>query len=1176
VTQIKELFASDIDRKIEEVIKVDQDDAQIVKDEIGEYIATDSIRDFFRTVLDRYGETPNKPHEGVGVWVSGFFGSGKSSFAKFLGLAMENRDLLGTGAGELLAERIGDDTCSALLAGIREQIPTHAVIFDIAADKGVRSGSQTITELMYRLFLRSLGYAYDLDLSELEIGLEERSELDAFQAKYKEVYDKDWERERGKSAFAMQEASRVMHELEPATYATVDSWRESVKGRADISPSLLAERCVELLDRRRPGHSLVFIVDEVGQFVARDVQKMLDLQGVVQQLGVQGRGRMWLVVTSQEKLNELVGGLDDRKVELARLKDRFPTEVHLEPSDIAEVTGKRVLAKNAKAQPILGAQFKEHRGRLTDNTRLTASIELPELSADAFVDLYPLLPYHVELIINVVSGLRTAGGASKHVGGANRTIIKLAQQLLVAPQVNLGDAEVGELVRIDQIYDLVAGNIDSEIRQKISAIAGQVDHELAQPVAKAICLLFYSQSIHRTPENIAAALHPGIEADSQLSEVKKALQALEKALLIRHGDDGYRIPTPAEDDWEKQRTGLAPKPADTGRIHIDAVKHLWQPQPSGTLNDVRTFKAGLLIDGRPVVDGEVSVHLTLAEPEQAEADAAEARRRSQADQKSIYWTATLTDAIDRQTVELFRSREILSRKERGAQTKDETRLVAEEKRRQKRHEDELRRLLNEALLAGTAYFRGNDRGPDQSAKDAGRAASKLLGSALPDVFNRFPEAAARVAKKDLDALLKGEDLTGLTAVFSDLKLVREEGGNVVIDTESKPLAELLAKIEDRTSYGEIPTGKYLADEFAKEPFGWDFDVVRLLVVALVRAGKLQATSKGQLIDQATSLDARNAFPNNNLFRSAAFQPRHTEIDFKDVAAAGEHFKETFGKDVSELEFGAVAREIGTELDNHESGLRSAHTSLLQHDLPGVEILAAALDQVGVIRAGTSDVVIQTFNAAYKELKEAIKRAGELNGALSEAGLETVKRAHYALGTLWPLLEAEVDLSDEEREAAEALGDLLARETFFRDLADIDRETKCLEKGHQRRRDGASKARTEAYETALAELQSNPSWSELDGDQQQDVSATVEARCKPPAENASIPLLRAEAEACAQQLEQATTKMYEIIEGNRLARVSIASYFAGGVDSEEQLEAALKGLEEEIAKLIAEGKKVIVQ
>src|SRR5262249_42136038 len=174
-----------------------------------------------------------------------------------------------------------------------------------------------------------------------------------------------------------------------------------------------------------------------------------------------------------------------------------------------------------------------------------------------------LLPYQIDLVIQVVSGLRTLGGTSKHVGGANRTIIKLAQQLLINPAVNLAEEPLGALARLDQVYDLVEGNIGSEVRAKIAAIAKEVDHRIAQPVAKVICLLQYVKSVHRTAENIAAVLYPSVTADSQLPAVKDALRQLEAAQKIRRGDDGYRIPTPAEDDWERLRNGITPKPADT-------------------------------------------------------------------------------------------------------------------------------------------------------------------------------------------------------------------------------------------------------------------------------------------------------------------------------------------------------------------------------------------------------------------------------------------------------------------------------------------------------------------------------------------------------------------------------------------------------------------------------------
>jgi hypothetical protein len=968
-----------------------------------------------------------------------------------------------------------------------------------------------------------------------------------------------------------------MHELEPDTDPTADSWREAAMQRADITPGRLAQRTLELMRRREPGKALVFVIDEVGQFVARDVQKMLDLQAVVQNLGIAGRGKLWLVVTSQERLTELVGGLDDKRVELARLMDRFPLQVHLEPADISAVTSKRVLAKNAAAEKHLRELFTQCRGRLTENTRLTADIKLPELTTEAFVELYPLLPYHIDLIIQVVSGLRTQGGVGRHVGGANRTIIKLAQQLLIHPDVALAAAEIGALARIDQVYDLVAGNISSEVRGKIDDMVRKVDHPLAQPVAKAICLLQYVRSIHRTAENIAATLHPAIEADSRLPEVKAALLALQQAQMVRLGSDGYRIPTPAEDDWERQRASLSPKPGEASRIHAEGVTALFQPAPAHHFLEVKLFKAGLYLSGRLVLEGDIPIHLDLAEAgKEFQQRLEEARRRSQTETKAIFWVAALDEAIDRETVEFFRSREILTRKERGAQTKDETALVAEEKQRQRRHQEELRRLLRQALLAGSIFFRGNDRSPEEGADDLPRTAARVLAQVLPEVFARFAEGAARVGKKDLDSLMTTENLRGLTPVFTDLGLVRDQGGKPVFNAEEGPLAEVLDRIENRTSYGEVASGRYLIDEFAREPFGWDLEVVRLLVIALLRAGKIKATSRGQVIEVALSLDARNTFSNNNLFRQASFLPK-VGLEFAHVVDAAENFKQVFGHEIAELEQGVVASAIRQEVQRHEEDLSEVYTTLVQHRLPGTEVLHSALDQMRSLRAGQDDNAILTFNAAYKELKEAIKRSAELSQALTEPRLDDLSRARQALEMFWPFLQREPDLADRDREQAQRLADLLARETFFREFPAIDEHTRALEQEYQRRLAEAVKARAEVYSKAWADLRATPGWEQLSEDQQNRVEEPLASRAsEEEGDGLPIPLLRADLHACAGRYNQAVEEVLRLVDGARLVRVSAGSYFAGGIETEEQLDAALTGLRQQCLELIGTGKKVLVQ
>lgn len=1177
-TPIKTLFANDIHRRIEEVIKVDQTDEEIIRDEINEYVVTDAIRSHFTQILEAYRETPNKPHEGIAIWVSGFFGSGKSSFAKMLGLSVANRTVAGESAAERFAHRAGDKKLQVLLKTINEQIPTHVVIFDVSTDRGIRSGNQTLTEIMYGLFLQSLGYAKDLDLSELEIGLEEKGQLARFEEEYKRLFKKDWATEKGKVAFALSEASRVLHSLDPDTYPMADSWVKAVKNKADITPGKLAERAGELMKRRKPGLSLMFVVDEVGQFVARDVQKMLDLQAIVQSLGVKGRGKHWVVVTSQEKLGELVSGLDDKKIELARLMDRFPLQVHLEPSDISEVTSRRVLSKNAAAQTALGKLFDEHRGRLTEHTRLTADIKLPELSREAFIDLYPLLPYQIDLIIQVVSGLRTQGGASKHVGGANRTIIKLAQQLLINPAVNLADAQLGDLVRLDQVYDLVEGNIGSEVRAKIAAISKELNHPLAQPVAKVICLLQYVKSVHRSAENIAAALHGSASGDSQLASVKEALRELEASHKVRHGDDGYRIPTPAEDDWERLRNGISPKPGDSHRLYSEVLSAFWQPQPSHTLFDTKTFKAGLAIHGREITSGDMVFQVHLAEDgKDFDGLAAELRTRSQQERKHVFWAIALTDAIDRETVELFRSKEMLARKERETKGEDTPALIAEERVRLRRHSDELRRLLRAACLSGRIYFRGNDRSPTDRAVDVGKTAAEVLGQVLPEVFDRFKEAAAKATdvKKGTDALFTAENLQGLPSVFSSLGLLRDEKGKTVFRTESGPLKEVLDRIEERANYGGTASGRYLADEFAKEPFGWDFEVVRLLVLSLLRAGKIEATSKGQTLDTVTGVEARETFSNNNLFRQTSFRPKKG-IEFEELVKASEAFRDTFGSEVKELNASSIVAELRKEVARNEDTVASALATLTAHRLPGGTVLEDAIGQMKAILRGSEDNAIATFNASHRAIKDAIKRAVELEQVLSEPRLHDLERARKAQSNLWTFLKQEADIADDLRMCATELEDLLQRETFFKELPAIEQHTRALELEYQRRFDEALDARVAAYTKAFDKLVKTPGWTEIDEDQQRRLAEPFERGMKRDETGVTIPQLRADRDACDGRLRAAIAELRRILDGERVVTVSVASYFAGGIETEEQLEAALDGIREECARLIGAGKKVIIQ
>jgi len=557
--------------------------------------------------------------------------------------------------------------------------------------------------------------------------------------------------------------------------------------------------------------------------------------------------------------------------------------------------------------------------------------------------------------------------------------------------------------------------------------------------------------------------------------------------------------------------------------------------------------------------------------------ASELRSRSQQERKHVFWAIGLNETIDRETVELFRSKEMLARKERETKGEDTPGLIAEERVRLRRHSDELRRLMKAACLSGCVYFRGNDRSPADRAVDVGKSAAEILSHVLPEVFDRFKEAAAKSSdvKKGVDALFTAENLQGLPSVFGSLGLLRDEKGKTVFCVESGPLKEVLDRIDARANYGDTASGRFLADEFAKEPFGWEFEAVRLLVLSLLRAGKIEATSKGQTIASVTGVETRDTFSNNNLFRQASFRPKKG-IEFEELVKASEAFRDTFGTEVRELNVGTIVHQLRAEVDRHEDTVTSALGQLVANRLPGGAVLEGAVGQMKAILRGSEENALATFNSSHRSIKDAIKRAVELQQALSDPRLRDLDLARTVLTTAWPFLLQEADIDQELRDCALELADLLARETFYRDLPAIEQNAAALGAEYERRYNEALEARVTAYSEAHEDLIRAPAWAQLSEDQQRLLEAPFLSGRAKGGERAPIQQLRSERDACQVRLRDAIAEMYRIIDGERIAQVSLGSYFTGGIETEEQLDAALAGIREECARLIGAGKKVILK
>src|SRR6266576_1708055 len=209
---IGNLLTRDLSRKIEEIIQVDQADEQSVHAEITEYIATDSIREQYHDLLKAVAEAPSDPNESVGVWVSGFFGSGKSSFAKNLGYALENRTILSKKFANLFKQQVRDTRIGDLLDLINAKTPTGVILFEVAKEADTRKVTQRIAELIYTVLLRELGYSEDFDIAELEIELQAEGKLPQFIATCKALIGKDWMQVRV-GAQKLSRASAILHHL---------------------------------------------------------------------------------------------------------------------------------------------------------------------------------------------------------------------------------------------------------------------------------------------------------------------------------------------------------------------------------------------------------------------------------------------------------------------------------------------------------------------------------------------------------------------------------------------------------------------------------------------------------------------------------------------------------------------------------------------------------------------------------------------------------------------------------------------------------------------------------------------------------------------------------------------------------------------------------------------------
>lgn len=1211
---IAELFEKPIDRTIEEVIKVDQANEATVRNEIEEYVATESIREQFVEVYREIASGPATPREGIGVWVSGFFGSGKSSFAKILGYTVANRKVSDSTASTLFKKTVKDPRVSDPLDSINTRIPFHAVIFDVSMDRGVRAASDRLTEIMYRALLRELGYAEDFDLAELEITLEGDGRLEAFEREFRKLHNDDW-RKRRQLGLAINEASAVLNKLDPKVYPSADSYAHSVgKGRADIDPNKLARRAFELTARRQTGKALIFIIDEVGQYVSRSVDKMLDLQAVIQAFGVEGKNRterrqavspFWIVVTSQEKLNEVVTALDSKRIELARLQDRFRITVDLKQSDISEVTSERVLKKKAAAVELLAKLFDTNAGRIRECCTLERTSRNLDINRTTFTQLYPYLPYHIELCIDIVAGLRLKRGAHRHVGGSNRTIIKQAQQLMINDRTKLGDAPIGTLVTLDKVYELLyLGNLlPVEVTREVDAVGQRFPkNAVAQQVAKAVVLLEAVKDLPRTPHNIAVVLHPAVDAQPLTRDVEAALAELEKAQFVRQSEEGYKLLTVQEKNWETKRNSLDPREADRHRIHRELVRDIFsEPKLRAyRYKDLRGFHVSLTVDGETVEsDGEMPLNLMLPAKEDVPASLKEAREASLSKPNELCWVASLTDEIRSDVTDLYRSREMVAENDRLAAqqrlTAEESACLADEKARRDRIVRALRSKLLDSIEGGTTFFKGVQTDASVLGPTLAEALHAFLDRAVPVLYPKLEVGVLPLAGDEPEKFLTAANLNGLPQVFYHDRpehcLVVQQAGRYVPNLGSDLCRELLDYLKREHAYGNRVTGKTLEGHFTGLGYGWDRESIRLGLAILFRGGAVEVTHQGRKYRNYTDPASRPPFVNNPSFRAASFSPREA-LDLKVLASAARVYEEITGKDV-EIEEGAIAQAFKQVAAADREKLLPLAARLGALRMPGAEAVQEQLKWVEGILEMPADDCVKTLAGDGKAYLDGRRKATLLEKAASAENIQLIERARRIHAEQWPIL-ASRQPDPGVIDAAIQLEGLLKSEMLLMEVDAIRASSEPIGNAYRTLYETLFEKRKAAFAEARDHIKGRPEWLTIA--EARDISPEQrDLLLQPLSQRADANLdLPPGATVCRRtgatlgQLESDLTAvetiarevMHRVLElaapEEKIERVAVAKLYPARITNEEQLKEFLARLHDRLSKILAQKGTIILE
>lgn len=576
--KLRELFKDDIDRNINGVVKVEQvDDEAIVENELKEFVVTNELTRHFRTFYRNYNNSLDERTDKVGVWISGFFGSGKSHFLKMLSYLLENKEIAGKKTIEYFKDKFDD---SGIYEDVQRTaiIPTETILFNIdsksASDAKLKESG--IVDVFLKVFNEKLGYSSEFpNFANIERYIASIGKYEDYKNSVCSKLELTWDKAVAKLGFKKDTFIKTYSEITgESEQSAKELFANATEKRSAITPENFAKLIKDYLDSKGPRNRLIFLVDEIGQFISDNTNLMLNLQTVVENLGSICNGRAWVMVTSQEAIDSITKERF-RDQDFSKIQGRFDTKLSLSSSNTDEVIKRRLLDKTETAKQILDQHYNEQEkilANLITFSSQTAGMKSYEKNTD-FIDCYPFVPYQFKLLQEVFSSLRKFSHAGAHLASGERSMLNAFHNALK----EYGDKEVEELIPFNVFYQTIRTFIDTDIVRIIEqAKIGNKDLEDFD--IEVLTVLFLTKYIKDVPcdiENLATLMISNInESKNELkSKIESALTRLKRATLIQQNGEVYDFLTNEEQDVSR---GIKNTTIDSSDVLNEIYRNIYE------------------------------------------------------------------------------------------------------------------------------------------------------------------------------------------------------------------------------------------------------------------------------------------------------------------------------------------------------------------------------------------------------------------------------------------------------------------------------------------------------------------------------------------------------------------------------------------------------------------------